>query len=97
MKRVYKISVKISEEPDRVLVLESEVITHAEKPSPLYSGRMSVLPDGSFKIWDYYPAVNSELSSPDWEDYFSVAALTPVAVVKSIKGLEAFIDRHEEQ
>lgn len=103
MKRVYKIVIQIAEEPDRVVVLESQVLTHAETPSPLYSGRISVLKDGTFRIWDYYPQVNVEQSSDDWEEYFSVKALTPVAQVKAIQGHEAFIyksivdDEHKKE
>ena len=95
MKRVYRIVIKQDEEPDRVLVLESHVLTHVEKPSPLYNGRISVLKDGSFRIWEYYPQVNREESSEDWEDFFEVDTLTPVARVKSIQGLEAFIYKSE--
>lgn len=95
MKRVYRIVIERGEEPSIVLVLESHVITHAERPSPLYNGRMSVLPDSSFKIWEHYPQVNREESSENWEEYFSVDTLTPVARVKSLKGLEAFIYRRE--
>ena len=95
MKRVYRIVIKKDEEPDIVLVLESHILTHVEKPSPLYNGRISVLKDGSFRIWEYYPQVNREESSKEWEQYFSVETLTPVARVKSIQGLESFIYKSE--
>jgi hypothetical protein len=95
MKRVYRIVIERAEEQNIVLVLESHVITHVEKPSPLYNGRISILPDNSFKIWEYYPQVNTEESSEEWEEYFSVNTLMPVARVKSIKGLEVFIYKSE--
>lgn len=95
MKRVYRIVIERPEESNIVLVLESHVITHVEKPSPLYNGRISILPDNSFKIWEYYPQVNTEESSEEWEEYFSVNTLMPVARVKSIKELEVFIYKSE--
>ena len=94
MKRVYRIIIERGEDPSIVLVLESHVI-QTEVPSPLYNGRISVLPDSSFRIWEHYPQVNREESSENWEEYFSVDTLTPVARVKSIKGLEAFIYKRE--
>jgi len=97
MKRIYKFSVKPEIGPVKVLVLECDLVCHLEKPSEVFSGKLSVLKDCSLRIWDYYPAINKELSSDDWECYFQIITLTPIGQVKSIQGYEMSLEREETE
>jgi len=95
MVRKYKFIVKPELGPDVVLVLECNLVSHLEKPSEVFDGRISFLKDRSIRIWDYYPEINSDDSSSDWQNFFQIITLTPVGQVKPIYDYEVFVVRSE--
>ena len=97
MLRKYKFIVKPELGPDRFLVLECNLVSHLEKPSEVFDGRISFLKDHSIRIWDYYPEINREDSSSDWQDFFQVITLTPVGQVKPIYDYEVFVCKSETE
>ena len=94
MARKYKFVVKPEIGPEIILILECNHVSHLEKPSDVFDGRISFLKDRSIRIWDYYPEISDE-STPGWKDFFQVITLTPVGQVRPICDYEVFVYRIE--
>ena len=94
MVRKYKFVVKPEIGPEIVLILECSYVSHLEKPSDVFDGRISILEDRSVRIWDYYPEISDE-STPGWNNFFQVVTLTPLGQVRPLCKYEFSVCRIE--